>query len=247
MTEQEWLITAKPRLLLEARRWKSGRKLRLFACACCRRVWDWITEDVSRRAVQVAEWSADGAADQHMLRAIEEEAQEFSEDLCLGARDHFDTYAVYRAASAASRAAEASPLDGADSVTWSSAEAAASIAARHAWDEDHLSARNHPDFFAACDREEAAQAELFRDIFGNPFRPVVLRPEWRTPTAVSLAQSAYEERKTPSGELDAARLAVLSDALEEAGCSDAYILAHLRSPGPHARGCWPVDLLLARE
>jgi hypothetical protein len=36
----------------------------------------------------------------------------------------------------------------------------------------------------------------------------------------------------------------LGDALEEAGCSDEEILAHLRGPGPHVRGCWVVDLLL---
>ena len=43
------------------------------------------------------------------------------------------------------------------------------------------------------------------------------------------------------------RLAVLFDALEEAGCDDAEILNHLRSPGPHVRGCWAVDLLLGKE
>jgi hypothetical protein len=40
---------------------------------------------------------------------------------------------------------------------------------------------------------------------------------------------------------------VLADALEEAGCKDQAILDHLRQPGPHFRGCWPVDLLFARE
>jgi hypothetical protein len=43
------------------------------------------------------------------------------------------------------------------------------------------------------------------------------------------------------------RLAVLADALEEAGCADADILSHLRGPGPHVRGCWVVDLLLGKE
>jgi hypothetical protein len=33
---------------------------------------------------------------------------------------------------------------------------------------------------------------------------------------------------------------VLADALEEAGCTDAELLGHLR-------GCWPVDLVLNRE
>jgi hypothetical protein len=43
------------------------------------------------------------------------------------------------------------------------------------------------------------------------------------------------------------RLPVLADALEEAGCTNADILDHLRGPGPHARGCWAVDLLLGKS
>jgi hypothetical protein len=68
-----------------------------------------------------------------------------------------------------------------------------------------------------------------------------------TPQVVALAQAAYEQRELPSGALDAARLAVLADALEEAGCTDADILNHLRSPSPHVRGCWAVDLTLGKE
>ena len=43
------------------------------------------------------------------------------------------------------------------------------------------------------------------------------------------------------------RLPILADALEDAGCGDVDILAHLRGPGPHVRGCWAVDPLLGRE
>ncbi len=43
------------------------------------------------------------------------------------------------------------------------------------------------------------------------------------------------------------RLALLADALEDAGCTDADILAHCRGPGPHVRGCWVVDLLLGKK
>jgi hypothetical protein len=57
----------------------------------------------------------------------------------------------------------------------------------------------------------------------------------------------YEERQMPAGTLDNARLAVLADALEEAGCSDADLIGHLRGPGPHVRGCWPVDLCLGKS
>jgi hypothetical protein len=61
-----------------------------------------------------------------------------------------------------------------------------------------------------------------------------------------LASVAYEDRALPSGELDPARLSVLADALEDAGCTDPDLLGHLRSAGPHVRGCWVVDLILGK-
>ena len=67
------------------------------------------------------------------------------------------------------------------------------------------------------------------------------------PSVMALAHAAYDERLLSSGHLAPARLAVLADLLEEAGCSDQAVLEHLRHPGPHVRGCWPVDLLLATE
>jgi hypothetical protein len=89
------------------------------------------------------------------------------------------------------------------------------------------------------------KARLLRCLFGNPFRPVVLDPAWRTPDVVALARAAYDERLLPHGDLDPARLAVLADALEESGCTAAEVLAHLRGPGPHDRGCAAVDSCLA--
>src|SRR5262249_29434874 len=99
------------------------------------------------------------------------------------------------------------------------------------------------------DQSAAGQSDLchlLRDIIGNPFRPVALDPAWRTPTVTALATAAYEERQLPAGTLDPQRLAILADALEDAGCAKDQILNHLRSPSPHVRGCWPLDLLLAR-
>jgi hypothetical protein len=64
---------------------------------------------------------------------------------------------------------------------------------------------------------------------------------------VCLAQAAYENRQLPPGLLDNARLAVLADALEEAGCQDPVILGHLRSGGEHVRGCFVVDALLGKR
>jgi hypothetical protein len=83
---------------------------------------------------------------------------------------------------------------------------------------------------------------VFRDIFGNPFRPVAVDPTWLTwncDTVVKLAQGIYDDRRFED-------LPILADALEEAGCQAQSILDHLRSPGPHVRGCWPLDLILGR-
>jgi hypothetical protein len=91
------------------------------------------------------------------------------------------------------------------------------------------------------------RCELLREIFGNPFHPrTAVDPAllaWHSGLVVQLAQSAYDGRSLPAGTLDSSRLAVLADALEEAGRTDAELLAHVRGPGPHVRGCWVLDLI----
>jgi hypothetical protein len=83
-------------------------------------------------------------------------------------------------------------------------------------------------------------------IGGSLCRPVPVDPAWLTPPVLSLAQAADEER-LPGGDVDPDLLAVLSDALLEAGCTDADILGHCRGADRHARGCWVVDALLGRR
>jgi hypothetical protein len=51
---------------------------------------------------------------------------------------------------------------------------------------------------------------------------------------------------TARRDADGRAFVLLADALEDAGCTDAELLGHLRGPGPHVRGCWGVDLILAR-
>jgi hypothetical protein len=90
------------------------------------------------------------------------------------------------------------------------------------------------------------QANSRREIIRNPFPPMNFDRTCITSTIPSLAQAAYADRILPSGELARDRLAVLSDALEEAGCDDSAVLDHLRGPGPHVRGCWALDLILGK-
>jgi hypothetical protein len=95
--------------------------------------------------------------------------------------------------------------------------------------------------------EQAAQSSLLRCIFGNPFRPIVLDPTWLTEKVVKQAEVAYEERELPSERLDFTRLAILADALEDAGCSEPDVLAHCRGSDPHVRGCWVADLVVGKH
>jgi len=84
-----------------------------------------------------------------------------------------------------------------------------------------------------------AECDLNRCVFGNPYRAVAFDPEWRTEAVVGLATGVAADRAFE-------RLPVLADALEDAGCADADVLAHCRGGGPHATGCWVVAGLLGR-
>lgn len=80
---------------------------------------------------------------------------------------------------------------------------------------------------------------VFFEHFGDIERPVVLDPSWRTEAVVALAAGIYANRGFD-------RLPILADALDDAGCASPDVLTHCRSAGPHARGCWVVDLLLGK-
>ncbi|WP_246523278.1 hypothetical protein [Gemmata palustris] len=100
--------------------------------------------------------------------------------------------------------------------------------------------RSYPELMGREDCPEPFESlPHFRDIFGNPFRPVVFSPSWRTSTVVALASQMYESR-------DFSAMPILADALQDAGCDSADILDHCRGPGPHVRGCWVVDLVLGK-
>jgi hypothetical protein len=92
----------------------------------------------------------------------------------------------------------------------------------------------------ALPNEGERKARLLHDLVGNPFRPVTADSSWLTSDVLALANTIYNERAFN-------RMPELADALERAGCTDADLLAHCRSPGPHVRGCWVVDLVLGKN
>jgi hypothetical protein len=90
--------------------------------------------------------------------------------------------------------------------------------------------------------EQEQQVVLLREMFGNLFHPARIDPawlRWNHGSILKIAAGIYEERAFD-------RLPILHDALLDAGCDDEDILAHCRGAGPHVRGCWVVDLLLAK-
>jgi hypothetical protein len=215
----------------------SERKLRLFACACGRRLEHLFPDERALEALAVAERYADGMADWGELRAAFAAAWvDNLVDPSPGDPPPLPDgpFGAVRAAALAC----ADPLRVAK-VLDSGANAIFDYIRDVSGDEPYADELQEREGIVYCD--------LLRDVFGNPFRPVALIPAWLTESVVVLSRSAYEERRLPVGTLDRARLAVLADALEEAGCTDAQLLGHLRGPGPHVRGCWPVDLVLAKE
>jgi hypothetical protein len=239
VTEAEWMNCTKPaemRAFLRGR--ASERKARLFAVACCRRIWYLLEDERSRMAVAVAERFADGLATASEVGAAR--------------RDADDAYRYRDPASPHDSAAYA-----AVSVCLKEARLAAEFAAVYTGYAvgDHAVRLGGTSQIIFRGKHEAQTAEniascsLLREFFGNPFHPVSIPSAvlaWNDSTVVRLAQAAYQERHLPAGTLDSGRLAVLADALEEAGCTDADVVGHLRGPGPHVRGCWVVDLCLGK-
>lgn len=115
-------------------------------------------------------------------------------------------------------------------------------------------------------------AYFLRSIFGNPEEDVSVNWEWLTETVLGIARETYE-KLSDAFELDSERLLILSDALMDAGCPGevgchecAYgrranalcslcrgkkavthpIVKSLRSPGPHFRGLFALDLILGK-
>jgi hypothetical protein len=200
----------------------SPRKFRLFACASCRASWDELTPAAIPSVVAVLERAADGLAGEEELHAAWTTAQQESERL----------WSFLEGTSGGWSNSLHPQLDALNGALVS--------AFRSPPDPERWQAHRHY-------HRSKPECHLLRDVFGNPFRPTRIEAAWLTSDAIGIARGAYEDRALPAGTLGPLRLLILADALEEAGCSDPAILDHLRGPGPHIRGCWAVDLVLAKE
>jgi hypothetical protein len=214
--------------MLDLRRGRaSGRKHRLFACACVRLFW-WggLSRGFGHLAVEASEGYADGliGAEARM------NAWDPTDPLygSLGPAIDLDLAVLPH---------EPLPLRAAYAACWANQ------------DNPYRAARAVIDVANAGER--AVQAEVLRDLFGPRPDRIVTPPAsvmaWEGGLVVKLAASVYEGRSLPEGTLDGVRLGVLADALEDAGCSDEELLLHFRSGGGgHWRGCWGIDLLLGK-
>jgi hypothetical protein len=249
MTETDWLTSTNPLDMLNFLQGSGNtnfRKHRLFAAACCRRIWDLIRDERSQRAVEVTELFADGREIPPEWLAQARAAPVYE---C-----HFQPAPIncFACDAAASSCLPNAPLGSKQEYIAFSTAINASDALRHIPHMDNCSdPEEYIEAAAACEDEQRVQANLLRCIFGlSPLRPLPpLAPslrDWQDGLIVRMAHAIYEERSLPEGTLDIARLAVLADALEEAG-ADTVLLDHLRGPGLHVRGCWLVDLLTGRS
>ena len=224
----------------------SDRQRRLFACACCRSIWHLLIDDRSRHAVEVAEHYADDMASDKELQAAraaalevlvgsEEEQQRRRQNAQTFSSRHPppldpDALALHngQATNPAAAAAHAAAHAAADAAAGQAAAFAQAVVRELA-----------PDDAGAAQAEEAEcrkQDYFVTDIVRVPV------PAFTTPAeALQVATAIYHERRFED-------LPLLADALVEQGfAEDAAIITHLRSDGPHVKGCWALDLILGKS
>jgi hypothetical protein len=223
MTEAEWLACSDSVAMLKPCRRiirEQPRKGRLFAVACCHRIWHLLIDRRSREAVKAAAAHADSLPNDDKLAIAAKSAEAAHAD-------------AFRRKGKVGASAEWAAEFSAHSDAWFAASSASNFAYVAAGDP-----------VSEAGPEKAAQAELIRCIFGPlPFRTVDIDRRWlawNNRAVERLAHNVY-------GEPDFSQLPLLANLLEEAGCSNADILAHCRQSGSHVPGCWVIDLLLGKS
>jgi hypothetical protein len=230
MDEDAWLHGTDLAAMLDYLEGKvSDRKLRLFACACVRRYWDRFTYPIPRQAVEMAERLAEGEAEAQEVEEMRQTA-----DGSAGNAPMWDQFAYMAAAASLAEVA----IDAARNTRDLCRQQAMRDAAYEV-----IAGENEQSINAAASAAECGhQADLLREVIGNPFRPVQIDPNWLSIASGAAAAVAREIDEAHRFE----ELPYLADALMDAGCSDVVLLEHLRQPAEHVRGCWALDALLGR-
>ncbi len=235
MTEEEWLTPGDsrapekmlavlagrfaPRPVNSHNKRLRRRKLLLFGVAACRDRQHLLLKPDTRALLDLIECKADGTVG-HELRAARERSMQAARPTVPG-----EKHAAWHNA-------------------YDNAEYAIHLLAHNTFSSEgalflqNLCSASEFDPYSPL-APEGRLCQLLRDIFGNPFRPVVFDPAWRTDTAVALARTMYDSREFGA-------MPILADALQDAGCEDEQVLNHCRdATAPHVRGCWVVDLVLS--
>jgi hypothetical protein len=238
----EWLAADNPYPMFDyLGRAVSCRKLRLFGIACCRRIWHLMKGRRCRRAVILAERLVEGEPVEeevaHLRDQLKSDYLELNERMypedkvaqvrlwCMGAACNLLQDEDAYLSDVGIGAGDADLLR-----VWYSASSAVG------YDYSEEVVDPPPSVML---KEHQAQANLLREVLGNPLCPVTFDPGWRTSAAVGLALTIYEDRVFD-------RMPILGDALEDAGCDNLEFLDHCRGSATHVRGCWAIDLVLGR-
>jgi hypothetical protein len=229
MTETAWLACTDPYPMLGALRGRaSDRKLRLFGLACC------------VRGKLLGEASP-------LLDLIEA----YADDL-IGSEELWQVFNLLPDSEARRVAVpRAFDLDEARWFSawtaWATARPTGLLPPARPWYQHQGTDDPGRETSAEEAAELTVQCSFLRDLFNGPSEVVALSAAWLTADVSAIAEGVYRERILPARTLDVSRLAVLGDALEEAGCTNRTLLVHCRSSGPHIRGCWAVDAVLDRS
>jgi len=225
MTEKQWLVCTDSafRMLDFLRNRASGRKLRLFGCACCRSLWHLLCDAKVRQAVVAVELVAEGEANKQQLKAL---------------RDYFRSHKGSQSRGFGYRTARWAVEGLVKPGDWQAAYSAAiaaidAVVGSTAAGKEHTIAGQKAKQVVKVQRERE-QAELLRHIIGNPFRPYPVPYHWPT-AVVRLAEAQYAGEKCTFA---------LHDSLLESGHPD--LAEHFREPA-HPKGCWALDQLLGKE
>src|SRR5262249_33741369 len=137
----------------------SNRKLRLFACGCCRRAWSALAAERGRTAVEMAERYADGSATPEELRRARDQA-------------------------AATRRSVHWGMPNVDGILAALPEQMVRVFLSQirdalAWQGMAVPFQGYKRVAKRADVEATRVLRvLLRDLFGNPFRPVTIPPDW---------------------------------------------------------------------